>query len=950
MFKEKTLSRSVRVIFSGGVAVSLGLLANPVFAQEDVQRVEITGSAIKRIAQEGALPVTVMKREDIERTGATTAADLVNLIPSNFGGSSVTQNVGATGVAATAGLRALPAKYTLVLVNGRRLSNYAFGNQPVDLNSIPLGAVERVEVLRDGASAIYGADAVAGVINFILKKNYQGLEASVYGTDVRDGGGNDKSYSITGGYGNMGEQGFNVMLSAQHEDQDALKAKDRSFANTAVRPDLGINKASPRNGVPNLNFTDSLGNSYTGVNPYRYNGCVNPEFALVQIGSPKNCGTDYVKFIDLIPLQKHDNVVGRATLKINEDHELYAEAMYTKDKLTASYSPAPYTKPMVYPAGGRFYPTTITIPKGYVVPAGTTYKLADGTTLPAGSVLAADTPVTPVGNLSGTWRTVAGGGRTDITEQSNSRFIVGAKGNVMGWDYDTAFTYSKNEGTVYYGPGKFSYTKLTPLLASGQINVFGSQDATSLAALNSALLTGPENTATSINKEVDFKVSKEIAQLTYGAVGLAFGASYRKEELNQFSYPVQASGDEVGGAGPVLGVVGDRKVYGVFTEASIPLYKDLEAQVAARYDDYKNGFGTEFSKLSPKLSLNYKPSNAVLLRGSYAQGFRAPSLYDNLYPFVTGNNTNGNFNDPIRCPNGVPIQSKNPVGALQDECAVQLPTATSGNTDLKPEKSKQFSLGIVFQPTASFSGSVDYFDIKIDDAINQMSEQTPFGNPTAYANNFYRYDPAQFPNGWVDDGKQTGAIKGSTNPDFPLAYVLLPKFNTGRFFAAGWDVNLNYKTKAENIGNFSLNFDGTLFTKHGYQYAGSDEVSDLGNYKDFGPAPRFRGALTGAFARGPWNASVTYNYTGGYKDYTDPSLVGTTNYPADRDVSAYETIDATLGFRGIKNLEIVGGVKNLMDRDPPSSRTTVNFQTGYDAQFTNPLGRTFYIRAKYKFW
>ncbi len=931
--------------------VSLGLLAHPAFAQEEaVQRVEITGSSIKRIAQEGALPVSVLKREDIDRTGATTAAELINLIPSNFGGGSITQNVGATGVASTAGLRGLPAKYTLVLVNGRRLSNYALGNQPVDLNSIPLGAVERVEVLRDGASAIYGADAVAGVINFILKKNYQGFEVTAYGTSVRDHGGNTQSYSATGGFGDLNEKGWNVMLSVNHEDDDALKAKDRSFANTAVRPDLGINKASPRNGVPNLNFSDSLGNKYTGVNPYRYLGCKNDAFALVQVGSPVNCGTDYVKFIDLIPKQEHNQVVLNGTLKLGENHELYAEAFESKDTITATYSPSPYTKNMTYPVGGRFYPTTITIPKGYVVPTGTTYKLADGTVLPAGSVLAADTPVTPTGNLSGTWRTVAGGGRTDVTKQQNDRFLVGARGLFAGWDYDTAFTYSRNTATVYYGPGKFSYAKLTPLVASGQINVFGAQDAASLAALNSALITGPENNATSTNKALDFHASREIMQLPYGALGVAFGASYTEENLNQFSFPVQASGDEVGGAGPILGVSNGRKVYGLFTEANIPLYKDLDANAAVRYDKYKNDFGTEFSKVSPKLSLTYKVNNAVLLRGSYAQGFRAPSLYDNLYPFVTGNNTNANFNDPVRCPGGVPIQSKNPVGALQDECAVQLTTATSGNTSLSPEKSKQYSLGIVFQPTSELSGSLDYFHIKIDGAIEQMSEQTPFGNPSQYVNQFYRYDPAQFPDGWVDDGKQTGAIKGSTNPDFPLAYVLLPKFNAGNFFASGVDINLNYKLKVESMGVFGLNLDGTYYTQHGYQYVGSAKVSDLGRYEDFGPTPRWRSALTGTFVRGPWNASLTYNYTAGYKDYTDPALIGTTNYPAVRDVKAYETFDATLGYKGFKNLELVAGVKNLANQDPPSSRTSVNFQTGYDAQFTNPLGRTFYFRGKYKFF
>lgn len=952
---EKKLSRSVRMLFVGSVAVTLGATSQLALAQENqVQRIEITGSSIKRVDAETMLPITVMKSEDIARTGATTAQDIVNLIPGNFGGGVVSNNVGATGVASTANLRALGSKYTLVLLNGRRLANYAVGNQPVDLNSIPLSAIERIEVLRDGASAIYGADAVAGVINFILKKDYRGLEASVYGTNVRQDGGDTRSFNVTGGFGNLNDQGFNFLLSANHEVNDVLHATDRKFASSANRPDLGINKASPRNGVPNLNFKDSLGNSYTGINPYRFNGCDNKEFALV-VRDAKSCGTDYVKFIDLIPKQTHDNVVARAVFQINDDHQVYAEATHTADKMTATYSPAPYTKTMVYPTTGRFYPASITLPKGITLPAG--YIMPNGTVLTADTTLANDLSVKPVGPLSGTWRTVAGGGRQDTTETKNDRFMVGAKGVVFGWDYDTSFAYSKNNVGIFFGNGKFSYAKLTPLVASGDINVFGSQDATSLKALNGALLTGKENGGTSTSKELDAHFSKELMQLPYGALGAAFGMSYRQENLNQTSEPVLETGDEVGGGGPVPSVSGDRKVLGLFAETSIPLYKDLEGSIAVRYDNYKNGFGTSFNKLSPKVGLSYKPTKTMMFRTSYGQGYRAPTLVDNLRAFTTGNNTASNFSDPIRCPNGVAITNTvNPVDSIQSECNVQQTTALSGNPALKPEQSKQLSLGFVFQPTSNFSGSLDYWDVKVTGAIATMSENTVFGDPVANAKQIYRYDPngknsngESFSGGWIDDGKQTGALSGNTNKDFPIAYIYLPSVNTGKFFASGLDLNLNYRQKMADVGNFMINFDGTLYTKHGYQYAGEKEVSDLGDYKDFGPTPKWRHALTGSFTRGSWTVSLTHNYTDGYKDFTNPASVGDTNYPAVRNVIAYQTFDATLAWKPSKTMDVLLGIKNLTDRDPPSSRTETNFQTGYDATFTNPLGRTVYLRARYKF-
>ncbi|NHZ90552.1 TonB-dependent receptor [Massilia sp. CCM 8733] len=938
MMTETVLSRSLRLVFSGGIAVGLGLAALPAVAQtasqdNSMQRVEITGSSIKRVAAETALPVTILRREDIERTGATSAQDLVNLIPGNFGGGVTANNVGASGVPSTANLRALGARYTLVLLNGRRVANYAVGNNPVDLNSIPLSAIERIEVLRDGASAVYGADAVAGVINFILRKDYKGVEMSAFKTHVDQGGGNTKSFNITAGFGDIATDRFNVLVSANHEENEKLTASERSFSTTSVRPDLGLNKASPRNGVPNLNFGDTLGNKYVGVNPYRYNGCDNPEFALVVI-SEKGCGTDYVKYIDLIPEAKHSNLVSRAVFKLSENHELFAEAAYTRDKMISASSPAPYTETMRYPANGRFYPKTVKLPKGLVLPAG--YKMPNGSVTTAETVLAADMDVTPTGPITGTWRTVPGGGRNDLTTTENTRVVVGAKGNLAGWDYETALTYAKNEVEISFGPGRFSYAKLKPLVDSGEINVFGTQDAASLAGLLGSQLTGFQNGGTSTSKEFDYKMSREIYNLPYGAVGFSVGTSFRKEELKQVSSPVLASGDEVGGAGEIPSVSGDREVFGLFTEAIIPVYKDLELTAAARYDKYKNGFGTEFDNISPKLGFTYRPSTAIMMRGSVARGFRAPTLVDNLNPKAI-NNTSASFSDPIRCPNGVPVNSVNTVGELQDECDVQLSTQNSGNPDLKPEKSKQFTVGLVFQPTATFSGSIDYWNVKIDKSINAMSETTVFNDPVGNVAQFYRYDPA------------TGIVyPGSTNKDFPLSYVALPRVNTGKFFAAGVDLNLNYRQKMGDMGTIGANYDVTYYTDHGYQYQGSPEVSDLGDFKDFGPTPRYRHTLGATYAIGQWNASLTHNYTKGYKDYTDLASVGP-DYPLVRKVDAYSTFDAALGWKPMKNVSVTLGVKNLTDEDPPSSRNGQNFQVGYDATFTNPLGRTFYARLNYKF-
>lgn len=941
MFKITTITTAVLALAASTAAIAE--------ETQKLERIEVTGSSIKRASSETSLPITTITKADIARTGATTVQDLVYLLPSSFGGNVVANNVGATGGASTANLRALGPKYTLVLLNGRRVANFAFGNNPVDLNSIPLAAVERVEVLRDGASAVYGADAVAGVINFILKKDYQGAEISAAQFNSDKGGGNSRNLSTVLGFGDLDKDRFNVMVTASYESVDPLKASQRSFAATAVRPDLGINKSSPRNGIPNLNFTDTLGNSYTTINPLAYNGCVSPDFALVKRSTPGTCGTDYVKFIDLIPRQRRDNVSARGVFQLDADNQIVAEAMHNADRQQSFYSPAPYTVLMTYPANGRFYPKSITVPKGVTVPAG--YTLADGTVLATSTVLANDVTVTPTGPITGTWRTVAGGGRSDITQTQTDRLLLGAKGLFAGWDYDLALTYSRNKGQIYFGPGQYSYSLLTPKVASGEINVFGPQDATSQAALDSALLAGQlQNTAQSKYTEFDFHISRDLYKMAYGELSLALGANFRKETLDQVSQPVLASGDVVGGNGPVPGVASGRKVAGLFGEVIVPLYTDLELNVAGRYDKYKNDFGTSFSKFSPKASLRYQPMKDLVLRGSVARGFRAPTLYENLRPLTTGNNTAANWSDPVRCPGGQPVTSVNPVGAIQDECDVQLNAATSGDKNLRPEKSKQFSLGAAFSPIQELTVGVDYWNVKITDPIVAKSEIQVLSDSANYKNYLYRYDPQAFPDGWVDDGKQTGAIQGSTNPDFPLAYVYLPEENTAKTYASGLDFSLASRVKVGGLGSLGVNLDGTLFLTHGYQYTGLAKTSDLGKFKDFGAIPKWRHALTFVWSTHMFDASLTNNYTKGYEDYTDPTAVDGTTYPEVRKVGAYVTWDGQATLKPSKSLSLVFGIKNLLDKDPPASRNSLYFQTGYDPTYTNPIGRQFYGRINYKFF
>ncbi len=946
--KMKRIALAIAIMGTGSA-----LMTHQVFAQQKAERVEITGSAIPRASTEGALPVTVISRADIERTGATTAEQLVAMIPSNFGGSTGSQNVGTTGGASTANLRGLGEKYTLVLLNGRRVADFGFGNAVIDLNSIPLAAVDRVEVLTDGASAIYGADAVAGVINFILKKDFRGLEVSGYQTKVDAGGGNTKTFSLLGGFGDLEKDRFNLLFSMHHEEGQRLTSQQRSFAATGKRPDLGFTLASSRNGIPNLNFTDNQGVDHSGVNPLRHSGCNFPSAALFDDGDSKNCYTDYVKFIDIIPEMNHDNFVARGTFQLNDNAQLYAEALQTKDHSVSFYSPAPVTNfGFAYPESGRFYPgkgitPLITLPIGYELPGD--HTLPNGTVLPAGTILTQTINVTPVGDIGGRWRTTAGGGRSDVTDNKANRFVFGTKGNLGEWDYDVAYTSARMSGTISFGPGQYSAALLEPALASGQINVFGELDAAGKAALAGAALTGPENWTLSKSEMFDFKLSSDIAKLPAGPLAIAFGGSFRKEELSQQSGPAKLIGDDVGGDGPIPGVSGSRKVYSAFVEGAVPILKTLDAQIAARYDNYKNSFGVSFNNLSPKLGLRFQPSSQLLIRGSAGKGFRAPTLYENLRPFTENGATGGSFSDPIRCPNGNAINST--VGSLQDECNIQQATATQGTETLKPEKSKQFSLGVVYSPVKDFSASLDYFDVTINDAVVQWSEDAIFNDYAANKDFVYRYNPADYPGGYTFDcGAQNACgnlFQGSVNPNFPIAYIYLPRINAAKIYGSGFDLATDYKLNLSGIGKINLSLSGTYYAKHGYQFNGQPSVSDAGVYAVLGVTPRWRHAATVAWSSGTWTASLTNNYTATYEDYTDLASISPA-YPAKRDVAAYSTFDFRTGWSGIKNIDLAFGIRNLLDKEPPSTRVSQYFQVGYDPKFADPRGRTYYITARLK--
>jgi iron complex outermembrane recepter protein len=915
--RKTKLSLALAQVLGAGVAMTVA--AGPAFAQAAAQRIEkieVTGSNIKRIEGESALPVTVISREEIQRSGATTAAELLNTITANSGGGyNLSQGVGDSGTPglSAASLRGLGSTNTLVLLNGRRLSNYAFnasGGGTVNLNQIPLGAVERVEVLKDGASAIYGTDAIGGVINFILRKDYRGAEVTAYGTRTEGGGGNTRRYTGAIGFGDINKQRFNVLATVDYQKDTPLKASQREFASTAIRPDMGFSRTSGNVFPANFSFGGRT------LNVTAAQGCIPEQGSrriVASTGAPAPlqtfCRYDFTSVLDIYPPSERKGFFTRAALALGNDHQAFVEYHLSQNEVTYASSETPVNDftgrgPFLYPANGPFYPTTVTLPDGSVV--------------------------RPTGALPIAWRLKQGGLRTNQAETDESRFVVGLQGVLARWDYSTAFTQSKSEATDNYIDGWVRESLLKPAIATGLIDVFSGrpQNAEGQRLIESAKILETVRSSEAEVRTFDVKFSRELMEMRSGPMALAVGFERREEELNDNPRQVLFSGDILGGGGALPPTRADRDIDAFFAELNVPITRTLEAQVAVRHDKYSD-FG---NTTNPKVSLRWTPNRSLLVRTSYSSGFRAPTLSDLFLPRFLSN-TADVHNDPIRCPNSRPIGGFVNEGL---ECDAQFENQLGGNTALQPEKSRNFTLGMIFEPTAATSVGVDLFRIRRENSIGALGDTTVFevfggADPLNAGGRFVRTARNA-------SGGCVGDLPGTSTPanvPCPIDFVVQVQENLGKYSVSGADLSATLRA-----GAITLRGEGTYIYQYRYQtQKDSDYVDNVGrSTADNGAIPRWRHYISANWRSGPWTATLAHNFVAGYLDASEA-----------RRVASYETWDGQVGWNGWRGLSVILGVKNLLDRDPPASDQGQTFQVGYDPRYTDARGRMPYLLLKYTF-
>lgn len=898
MFKKTKLCKGLLLAFGG----SLALGALPAHAQSaqatQLDRVEITGSSIKRLASEAALPIQVIKADDLAKAGVTNAEQALAFVASNQSSTTTTTSVGSsTGGAAFANLRGLGDERTLVLVNGKRMVNNPYLAAAVDLNSLPFGAVERIEVLTDGASAIYGSDAIAGVINFITRKEYAGINASASGSwPEASGGGEQYTASLTAGYGSLADQKFNIFGGISYSKQEALAATSRDFAKTSYIPEKGVNKTSGTTFPANYNQYDPISDSTKSYNPSLPN-CAPPN----SIPSGGLCRFDYVPFIDIIPEQEQWSYIARGAYAVNKDNTISLEYLQANNTVNTKISPTPLTGLTMDPANPNY---------------------------PVNPALDSTQPI----GLG--WRQTELGGRASEFENKTNRWLLAWDGSYKGWDYNVTALQSKADVKNNFTGGYVSSQKVRDGLngvgGAPWLNPFGPQTTAGSAYLSAAQVIGQVQEAEGTLRELTGVVSGEVAKLPAGPMMLAVGVDFLKDKAdytNNFALIRQAASS---GLELAEDSSGSRRDNAVYAELNVPIVKSLEMNLALRYDDYSDVGST----WNPKIALRWQPTEQWLVRGSYNTGFRAPTLYDVYAPnsiTFTGNP----YDDPLLCPGGVVNSAAG--GVESRDCGQQFQQQQGGNLKLKPEKSKAWTIGALFQPNPQWTVGVDYWNYNVEDSINVIGESVIFGDPTKYAANFVRCGALS-----ADEALKLAATCGGGASPNTLAYIVNTTTNLGNYKTSGLDFQAGWQSAVSDWGRFTVDYRGTYVINYEYQLEqGGAYFDNNGNYFNGNPVARYRQMLAFGWQKAAWSVGLINRYTSSYTDQNDGGQ--------DNIVAGNPVWDLSLTWAGVKGLAITGGITNLFDRDPPFSNQGDGFQVGYDFRYANPIGRAFLLRATYNY-
>ncbi len=921
---------------------------------EKVERISVTGSSIKRTAMEGDLPLTVISREEIDAQGITTAEQL--MLQLNVASNSNDNLASNTGIvsgeergnngASSANLRQQGAGSTLVLLNGRRTATHGLKGRSVDLNSIPFSAIERVEILRDGASAVYGTDAIGGVINFILKKDFQGAQLGAFADHTEAGGGNIYRFNALAGAGDLYSDGYNVMASLSYRTAEILRGVDRDFTST-FQPERGLSPDT--RGTP---FA-SLNDRWSGDDPTHPNynligtGLINPETGLENDvlnvlalpGMPGcdiypnmdddgaalwnrarnegvSCAWDYPRAAALQQPVDSVDFVGRATMTLGDSAEGFVEFMGSEVTSQKVFEPNQITPWSIgtegwYPSTGESY--------DYIVDALSDYYGADQLNIGA--------------PIAYRWRCMDCGPREIETTTTAMKIQFGVEGQIGFWDYRVGLGHATNESESELGGG-YHYTELLAQgIGSGAINPFllpsQTQSDAGMAALAAAsaegvMLYGGKTTLTQFDASITGDSGFNLG-LGGDNIFVAGGVDIREEgyEFNGDRRAAENRPDIYGAPFDNANALDDvdRTVKAVFVEALVPVVQDFEVNLAARYDHY-DGFG---GTTNPKVGFTWTPTDEILVRGAYSTGFRTPS-FNQLFNGVTEEPYTGqDLADPRDCPNGEVDQSD-----PNCDTPIQPTRLFGGKEDLGPEESKQSSFGVVYAPTDSFSMNIDWWEIIIDGTIQIPGFRDLLENYDLFEDNFIR------------------------DSEGNLVTIDSRYINAGERQTSGIEVGMQANGEL-NEGLWSVNFNGSYLIEDKKKLLDNAPWGEnlVGTHSRGNIPLRWKHTVTFNYAKGDFAHSLTQIYRHSYDDETPPGVRSGEADPLyyDGEVGSYLIYNYSVRYMALEDWDVTFGIKNLFDRDPPFTAHQNDYSPGaaFDPRVADPRGRSYTLQLTYNF-
>jgi len=930
-------TRQPRFILSA-FALAAMTLANGALAQEaPLQRVEVTGSSIKRLATENALPLTTYKAEELASQGLTTMSEVAVALTV----AATNEPVGGGGGGTMINMRGLNTNRTLVLLNGRRLANEALGASSVNVDVIPMAAIDRVEVLRDGASALYGTDAIAGVVNFITKRSVQ--DVTLHASTVQpqqSGGGEQKRVTIVAGKGDLAVDGWNVYTAFSAQRRSSLLQRDRpqisdagqlaALGGTPFTSNTSGGSASPanfniyRNGRP-ANITG---------NPYFASGCVAPGLPQTTVPSTRTnvngantCITDPGIYPQLLPENQQVTLFTKGSLAHGEGKMLTVELNLSRSYIDAISGPQPF-------GNNTDYDRITASRRPLMITSASPWYPGGSGGVPAVAGLRGE-------DLALTWSLDELGPAQLHDVQTNHRLVVADEGQVGGWDYRVGGSYGYSHRDSGFKENFVRTPAVYAGVANGILNPFGAQDAAGRAYLESISADGQVFRSADVRYYgVDFNLSRTLMDLPGGALGLAVGGDWHRET---YAEDVPMIGDEVvwrvSGA-PGNNPSGARRVAALYAELDAPVTKQLNLNFAVRGDHFSD-FGKTFN---PKASLRYQPFKALMVRSTVSTGFRAPTLPE-LYgvPRTLAASTSS-WDDPLLCPSATPNVAGS--GTLTTDprfaglgldaesvCNTRLTTLVGANPDLQPEKSKTYTVGFVIEPVKNFVATVDFWKIDMKRTIAQINEDSIFDNLERYQDLFVR------------------------NPDGTLQYITKTRLNMGGLKTQGIDLSVTYALPTRNWGRFGFSMDGTYTDKYeGQNDAGSpweDSVGKIGALSTGSTSAntyifKWKHQARVNWSYGAFFAQLTQQYSSTYED-TNALPTQQPGQPFYNVIEPYRVYNLAGTYKVSKHLKLGAGVNNLFDTDPPLSNQRLSSRVVFAQNIAKPIGRAFTVRADYTF-